>query len=105
MPQALADRLREYAHAARDAFAPNTERAIRADTSVFTAWCLDVGVSSLPASPPDVARFVDEMAPSRRPATVRRYVSNIAHLHRAAGEPNPTAHNLVQLALRRMSRS
>ena len=105
VPQAPADRLRDYAEAARGAFAPNTERAIRADTAIFSGWCLDAGVPSLPAQPHDVARFVDEMALSRRPATVRRYVSSIAHLHRAAGETNPTAHSLVQLAVRRMNRS
>ncbi len=105
VPQAPADRLREYADAARGAFAPNTERAIRADTAVFTTWCIAGGVPSLPASPPNVARFVDEMTLSRGPATVRRYVSSISHMHRAAGLPNPAAHNLVQLALCRTNRS
>ncbi len=100
-----ADRLRDYAEAARGAFAPNTERAIRADTAVFAAWCLAVDVSGLPAAPTDVARFVDEMATRRRPATVRRYVSSISHMHRAGELANPALHGLVQLALRRMNRS
>ena len=100
-----ADRLRDYAEAARGAFAPNTERAIRADTAVFAAWCLAAEVPGLPATPGDVARFVDEMATLRRPATVRRYVSSISHMHRAAELANPALHGLVQLALRRMNRS
>ncbi len=99
------DRLKDYAEAARGAFAHNTERAIRADTAIFTAWCLAAGVPGLPAAPGDVARFVDEMSLTRRPATVRRYVSSVSHLHRAAELPNPALHSLVQLALRRMNRS
>ena len=99
------DRLRDYAEAARGAFAPNTERAIRADTAIFSGWCLDAGVPSLPAAPEDLVRFVDAMCLTRRPATVRRYVSSISHMHRAAELPNPALHNLVQLALRRMNRS
>lgn len=45
------------------------------------------------------------MAAQRAPATVRRYVSSIAHLHRAAGvHPLPTNSELVRLALKRMHR-
>ncbi len=104
-PSEAVDRLRSYAEAARGAFALNTERAIRADTAIFTAWCLTAGVPGLPAAPETVARFVDETSQSRRPATVRRYVSSVSHLHRAADLPVPAAHSLVQLALRRMNRS
>ncbi len=43
VPQSPADRHREYAQAARGTFVPNTVRAIRADTAVFTAWCLAAG--------------------------------------------------------------
>jgi len=39
----------------------------------------------------------------RKPATIRRYVSSVAHLHRAAGLPNPADSNAVRLALRRMT--
>ncbi len=104
-PPTPSDRLKDYAEAARGAFAPNTERAIRSDTAIFTAWCLANGVTSLPATPQDVARFVDEMCTAKRPATVRRYVSSVSHLHRAAELLNPAEHSLVRLALRRMNRS
>ena len=100
--------LARYADVARGAFARNTERAIRADTAVFTAWCGARNLVALPAAPQTVADFVDAMRDKsqgkpRKPATVRRYVSSIAHLHRAAELPNPADGNAVRLALRRMT--
>ena len=96
--------LQRYAAEAQGAFAPNTVRALRADTAIFTAWCSHNGLQALPASPSTVARFVDAMrAGGKRPATVRRYVSSIAHLHRAAELPAPTDSNPVKLALRRIT--
>jgi integrase len=95
--------LARYAKDARGAFAPNTVRALRADNAVFTAWCHAAGVLALPAAPRTVADFIDAMrAASKRPATIRRYVSSIAHLHRAAELPVPSDSNTVKLALRRM---
>ena len=119
--QALAN-LAQYADEARGAFARNTERAIRADTAVFSAWCASRGEAALPAAPRTLADFVDAMQEEardgdpvpdggtpqkpkgpRKPATIRRYVSSVAHLHRAAGLPNPADSNAVRLALRRMA--
>jgi len=92
-----------YAKDAQGAFAPNTVRALRADTAVFTAWCHSARVPALPAAPQTVADFIDAMRmASKRPATIRRYVSSIAHLHRAAELPVPSDSNTVKLALRRM---
>lgn len=95
--------LARYAKDAKGAFAPNTVCALRADTAVFTAWCHTAGVPALPAAPQTVADFIDAMrAAKKRPATIRRYVSSIAHLHRAAELPAPSDGNTVKLALRRM---
>ncbi len=95
--------LARYAKDAQGAFAPNTVRALRADTAVFTAWCDTAGVPALPAASQTVADFIDAMrTASKRPATIRRYVSSIAHLHRAAELPVPSDSNTVKLALRRM---
>jgi len=95
--------LARYAAEAQGAFAPNTVCALRADTAVFSAWCHTAGVPALPATPQTVADFIDAMrAAKKRPATIRRYVSSIAHLHRAAELPVPSDSNTVKLALRRM---
>jgi len=91
--------------AARGALAANTERAIRADTAIFAAWCAERGRISLPAAPDTVAAFIDAMAETRKPATVRRYVSSIAHLHRAAQAGLPCSDERVRLALKRMARA
>jgi hypothetical protein len=66
--------------AARGAYAGNTERALRADVTIFTAWCSDAGEIALPAVAATVAAFIDAIAALKAPATVRRYVSSIATL-------------------------
>ena len=42
------------------------------------------GFSALPAEPTAVVAFVDAQAVLKSPATVRRYIATIAHMHRAA---------------------
>ncbi len=92
---AIATALAQHAHAARGAYAANTERALRADTAVFTGWCAAAGLASLPAEPDTIAAFVDAMGDVKTPATVRRYVASIAACHRAARLPNPCGDNAV----------
>jgi integrase len=96
--------LRQHAEAARGAFASNTERALRADVTIFTGWCAGEGRQALPASPETLAAFIDAMAVSKAPATVRRYVSSVATFHRAAAVANPCEAQTVKLALKRMHR-
>ena len=97
--------LAEHAQAARGAYAANTERALRADTVVFTDWCGASGLAPLPALPATVAAFVAGMDETKAPATIRRYVSSIATMHRAARLPNPCANEVVRLALKRLHRT
>ena len=103
---ATARRLADYARAARGAFAPSTERAIRGDTRRFAEWAEAAGhPATLPVPPETVAAYVDAMAASLAPATVSRYVASLNHLHRAAGHPVPGSAEVVRLALRRMRRA
>ena len=101
---AIADALATYARQADGAFAANTARAIRADTAIFSTWCAEQGLASLPASGDAVASFIDAMAETRKPATIRRYVASVGHLHRAAGLDDPTKANPAKLALKRLGR-
>jgi site-specific recombinase XerD len=94
--------LRQYAEAARGAFSVNTERALRADVAMFSAWCGRHDRQAMPASAETVAAFIDAMAAIKTPATVRRYVSSIATVHRAAKVANPCEGQIVKLALKRM---
>lgn len=103
--QELARRLVIYAEASRGAYAKNTLRAIRSDTSIFLTWCEDSGHDyGPPASAETVAAFVDAMGATRKPATVSRYIASIDHLHRALDLQVPGASNAVRLALRRLRR-
>ena len=103
---AIADaNLRRYADKVRGAFAANTERAIKADTTLFAAWCSERGLCSFPTDVDTVTAFVDAMAEVKAPATVRRYIASIAHQHRAGKvDPNPARDGEVGLALKRMHR-
>ena len=96
--------LATYFEAAGGAFSPNTERALRADVQAFEVWCRRHRRAAFPASPDTVAAFVDDMTGSRTPATVRRYVSSIAALHKALRQANPLESARVRFALQRMHR-
>ena len=93
-----------YLEAARGAFSHNTERALRADVEIFGSWCRRHVRAALPASAATVVAFIDDMARVKAPATVRRYVSSIATLHKALRETNPMESAVVKLALQRMHR-
>jgi len=101
----LVAKLEDHARHAKGAYSENTMRAVRSDTGIFTAWCSDHGLMALPASPETLTAFIDAMSATKAPATVRRYVASIAHLHRAAGVENSAAAEIVKLALKRMSKA
>ena len=96
-------KLAAYTRDAEGALSDNTRKALASDTAIFTAWCADHGHEPLPAVPETVAAFIDAND-DRAPASVRRYVSSIATLHRAAGLDTPTSSTEVRLALKRLAR-
>ena len=98
------ERLTAYLEDARGALSGNTVRAVRADLERFVAWCAEQGRSPLPACAATVVAYIEAMASVRAPATVRRYVSSVATVHRAAGERSPLEHVTVRRALKRMHR-
>ncbi|MGI4801228.1 MAG: tyrosine-type recombinase/integrase [Janthinobacterium lividum] len=98
-------RLATYQDAARGAYARATEKAFQSDSAVFTAWCSGRGTIALPALPDTVAAFIEAMAEQRKPATIRRYVSTISHMHKAAEVQNPCTDHVVRFALRRMAKA
>lgn len=102
---AIVDRLHAFGRSAAGAYAPNSERALRADLRVWRQWCAAAGAAPLPADAAAVAVFVDEMACSRAPATVRRYLASLALVHRAAELADPTRANVVRLAMKRLART
>ena len=101
---ALEEALSAYLKSARGAVSDNTERAIRSDLGIFEGWCRQQGLTALPAQATTVVAFIDAMAGVRAPATVRRYVANIATLHKATRQQNPLETSPVKFALQRMHR-
>ena len=98
------ERLTEYLEDADGALSGNTVRALKADLERFAAWCAERAVAPLPARATTLVAYIEAMASERAPATVRRYVSSIAAVHKAAGEPSPLDRVTVRRALQRMHR-
>ncbi len=105
LPALIEQNLASYRSAAQGAFSAATERALLSDSRVFTEWCSARALVALPVEPSTVAAFIDNQALTKKPATVRRYVSSISHLHRAADVPNPCERSMVKLALKRMAKT
>ena len=104
-PEAAPDSLGERLEAVADGtLSANTVRALKADLERFAAWCAERDLRPLPADADTVAAYVDAMSGDRAPATVRRHVSSIAAVHRAAGERSPLEDAEVRRALSRMRR-
>jgi site-specific recombinase XerD len=73
---------------AKHAKAPNTRRAYAADWKTFEAWCTQHRLQSLPAPSGVIATYLADLAKQgRKPATIRRALSGIAHGHTSAGYP------------------
>ena len=100
----VGEQLFSYFEAARGAFSSNTERALKADLQIFVSWCRQHVLEALPASASTLVAFIDDMARVKAPATVRRYVSSIATLHKALWQTNPMESTVVKFALQRMHR-
>lgn len=76
---------RAVAAMAQDAFTANTLRALPADWRIVTAYCRTHRHAALPAVADDVRRFVFNcLSHPKKPPTIRRYVTTIGRVHRAA---------------------
>ena len=68
----------------------NTRRVYGAQWRLFSDWCEDVGLRSLPAEPLTVARYLAVRAGSGATiATLRLATSAIAKAHELAGHESP----------------
>ncbi len=92
LPAILHEKIERAAAYAKAARAGATRRAYDSDWTIFTAWCTQHGLPSLPATPDIVAVFVSDQATAGlNPSTINRRVAAIGHHHRAGGYPAPTA--------------
>ncbi len=104
IPEHALDPVAQWLDSSHGAISHNTERALRSDLAIWLAWCRKEKRKPWPARAASLVRFIDTKAHSRAPATVRRYLSSLCALHRAAGWKNPLDHVTVRMALRRMYR-
>jgi integrase len=104
LPPVAAERLQIWWQRAQRVFPAATLKAWRCDGIIFGAYCRAQQVRALPASPEVVAGFVLHCKETgKKPATVRRYLSTIARLHRAAALFNPCASEAVQMEVKGMT--
>ena len=94
------------------AYSENTFKAIGGDFAKFTDWCLYNNRTSFPADPGTVAAFIDASSTRYKPASVRRYLASVSMVHQKACQlvegfediDNPTRHEKVRMAVKRMNR-
>ena len=67
---------------AEDARAENTRRAYAADQADFASWCSAEGLTSLPAEPSTVARYLTAKAGELRVSSLARRLAGIRAWHR-----------------------
>ena len=82
-----------------DTMAGETFRAYRSRLAAFSAWCAEVGRSSIPAEPATVAAYLEELErQGKKPATVCQVVAAIAKAHKAEGLASPCSSDIVKAA-------
>ena len=88
------------------AYADSTRTSYASDWRDFTSWCAENGVSSLPADPADVAKYLSAITTSdgAKTSTMRRRVSAINFYHDEVELERPGASVQVRRLLRGVAR-
>ena len=97
--------LAEAQRLARQATAPATLRAYRADWQHFADWCARAGFVPVPAEPAVVGAYLASLADSHAPSTIRRRLAALGKMHRFNDLPWNPAHRDIQEPLRGVLRS
>jgi integrase len=90
---------------ARQATAPATLRAYKADWTHFAEWCAAHGFTPVPAEPTTVGAYLASLAKTHAPATVRRRLSALGKMHRFNDLPWNPAHRDIQGPLQGLLRT
>jgi integrase len=96
LTQAGAAALEAAAEISRNATAPATLRAYKADWTHFSAWCAAKGFVPVPAAPEVVGAYLASLAETHAPATIRRRLSALGKMHRYNDLPWNGAHGAIQ---------
>jgi integrase len=90
---------------ARQAAAPATLRAYRADWTHYASWCAANGFAPIPADPEIIGAYLASLAATHAPTTVRRRLSAIGKMHRFNDLPWNPGHRFIQGPLRGLLRT
>ncbi|HUZ65831.1 MAG TPA: site-specific integrase [Acetobacteraceae bacterium] len=90
---------------ARQAAAPATLRAYKADWQHFAQWCAAKGFVPVPAAPATVGAYLASLADTHAPTTIRRRLAALAKMHRFNDLPWNSAHRDIQGPLQGLFRA
>lgn len=97
--------IEEYKSRSEAAFAQSTLRNYRQILSIFKKWCEERGYNHLPpVEPLVVAEYIEDMGGKLKSTTIETRLWAISEMHRAAFQPTPCRHRLVELALKGVKR-
>jgi Phage integrase, N-terminal SAM-like domain len=91
-----ADALAAAQALARNATAPATLRAYKADWTHFSQWCAAHGFVPVPAAPDIVGAYLASLAETHAPTTIRRRLAALGKMHRFNDLPWNPAHRDIQ---------
>ncbi len=88
----------------RNAAAPATLRAYRADWTHYAAWCAAKGFTPVPAPPATVGAYLASLARTHAPTTIRRRLAALGKMHRFNDLPWNPGHRDIQEPLQGLLR-
>ena len=98
--------IEEYRVRSEAAFAPSTLRNFRQIKQNFLRWCKSYGIDpEPPIDPRAIASYVEYLGGKVRSTTIATRLWAISEMHRAAFQPNPCRHRLVEVALKGVKRT
>ncbi|MGR5064660.1 tyrosine-type recombinase/integrase [Photobacterium sp. DNB22_13_2] len=82
-------------------YASNTLISFKNDWNNFLVFCSSEHIPSLPAKPDTVHRYIEQMAKSRKLASLKRYIVTISLIHRCHNLSDPCAKAEIRLAMKK----
>lgn len=82
-------------------YAKNTLISFNTDWNRFLSFCYECQIPALPATADTVHRYIEQMAKSRKLASLKRYMVTISLIHRCHRLPDPCAKTEIRLAMKK----
>ncbi|HEY8577381.1 MAG TPA: tyrosine-type recombinase/integrase [Devosia sp.] len=87
------------------AYSDHTLRSYRSDFGAFARWCRTRRLRALPAEPSTMVAYIDAEGQRLKPSTIKRRLCALRRIHGLCDARDPTDHEDVRLALRRVRRA